>query len=791
MIKSFLFPKSRACHWGGDSSSDSGGGWTGDAGGGYNAGDFGGDYGGNFGDAFSGADYSGSFDSGGGFNGGGFDNSDSFTGGGVNYGDAGVGFSGFGSGNFGGGFNTSDSAGGFGGSFGGSDNIGGDQGGYSGYADNSVGSFGPQGGWADALSADPNAGPGIMGYMSGMMDAPGWGPGDYGAYGGFGGAYGPGSGPFGGQPSGNQGGPFSAPEMESNTPGQPGQYGTYALGTPDVNQATIHGPAQDYSQDLSDLSGLGRGDLGATQALGRGPDFNQVFDAVNNSTLGNILGPGNLGVGFPIGAPSFFGSGQEGDPGGRGFAPAGPDPGGPQGTPDFGARGAQSEVGDYRGSQMDYDVQGLPGNKGTAEDQGYYQGFNNFAPQDIGYQYGKDQSQFAPDLSAQLGLNDIGRGITNYDLGDILSGPAFGWGPASTLGGIMGPQTLSGTGPGHFGPFADTGKGDLQANSFDSRFNGDFSPSEGNFNMAEAQAHGEQGRAGTLNLEGGYPISPGAEQYALTAGDLRSDSPGLLGGGLGYDLGTEFGNGRGPQNTSIVSMDRNISANPFMDPNFGYPGRDSFDSRFGGPYAPAVAWTSDMTLSDKGDNSRDSFDSRFGEWGPSNPNMVQQGRDQEANLLSPELMGPPSQFQLSERGPSNQNMGLPNNNPTSDEFYGPGRGENQNIGRPNSYPSLERGAPPLQVTVPGRTPSSQQTPSSRGGSFQGFQTTQQGGRSQMDALLAQARTAPTQAARIAALDALNGLISATYGRGPNNSVGRGPYNGDPDPNIAAMLRMGR
>ena len=106
--------------------------------------------------------------------------------------------------------------------------------------------------------------------------------------------------------------------------------------------------------------------------------------------------------------------------------------------------------------------------------------------------------------------------------------------------------------------------------------------------------------------------------------------------------------------------------------------------------------------------------------------------------------------------------------------------------------NIERAAPPLQVTVPGRTAPPTQTQSRSSAqtqsrsSSQAAQQASRGDRSSLDALLTQARTAPTLAGRIAALDALNGAISAMRAAGLPN-----PYGRDPDPGINAALRMGR
>lgn len=245
--------------------------------------------------------------------------------------------------------------------------------------------------------------------------------------------------------------------------------------------------------------------------------------------------------------------------------------------------------------------------------------------------------------------------------------------------------------------------------------------------------------------------------------------------------------------------------------------RDNFDSRFG-------TWVNDPGLDfsrpssvnpnvdyldapDRGSlsnlptnlerNSDADFNSRFGTWENLNDpnaltyidpattttvgkNVAPEARDSfDARFGGPYQA--PSMYDTRDEG-QNQNMGRPQNNPTVGEFLGPGRGQSQNMYAPQLAPevraAIERGdsRAPLQVTVPGRTAS--QTPSQGRASTSAFGRPSQ---SQYDALLSQARTAPTMAGRIQALDSLNGLISA---RG-------NPWGRDPDPFIASQLRQGR
>lgn len=668
-------PKSLTCSWG--DGGDSGPGDTGDAGGGYNAGDFSGGFDGGVSDG-----YSSNFDGGGGFDGGNQS---------------------FGGGFDGGGFQSS-----------GSDNIGGDfSGTYGGGAGDYTGSFGTDGGWQDAVSGFQDAGPGMFGYMSGDMSAPGWNAGDYGAFGGFGNP-----GAFGGP--GNPSGPFG--------PGDGGALPYAASPTGgELNGATIHGSANDYSGGLNALARGGdpANDLSAQLGIN---DIGQNLGQQQANTLtGNFA---NVYAGTPGHFNDTFGEFQGyqlgGNPNATVYAPG--------------------SMLDNTGVMTDRGLGQDPNDAQQAIDSALGRGHQQ---QDVGQQNnysieGKDQSRFG-DPTPVGDLNS-----------PFFASPGFGFGPMSTLAASQGAY-LTDVGPGYFSGGANT------APNFDAAHNANFSPSEGNFNMAEAQAHGEQGRAGdNYNPDPGYdhgggrgpsqvaqqdsfdsrfsfdPSAPitqydvgmtlgrdnaapfqlnGAEQYALTQGDLQHAPPALSGGNIGYDLGTGFA-GRGAQ---MVASDRALSLNP--DDN-NYP-------------------VYDFNPSSRGLSFNDLYDA----------------------------------------GPSFGRQAA-NNHPTLAEFLGPGRGLSQDMYAPS------RSSPSLQVTVPGRT--SQETPSTRsGGPFQGFQS-RGDTRSQMDALLAASRNPnATQAGRIAALDALNGLISAQYGRGPNNSVGRGPYGGDPDPFIAAMLARGR
>lgn len=94
----------------------------------------------------------------------------------------------------------------------------------------------------------------------------------------------------------------------------------------------------------------------------------------------------------------------------------------------------------------------------------------------------------------------------------------------------------------------------------------------------------------------------------------------------------------------------------------------------------------------------------------------------------------------------------------------------------------ERSGPPLTSrSTTQQSRGGQQQQSGRSGPFTG-----QVSRGQLDSLLNTARTAPTLQGRVAALDQLNGIISAMKAAGLPNPFGR-----DPDPGINAALRQGR
>lgn len=336
---------------------------------------------------------------------------------------------------------------------------------------------------------------------------------------------------------------------------------------------------------------------------------------------------------------------------------------------------------------------------------------------------------------------------------------------------------------------------DYPTDTFDSRFGGPYPPPAApdygpDVATNHGPAHDYSADVAGLAQGQGYPVgqvtnSPLADIPAPDTFDARfGDFPATLGWVPGEQLAGRAG----------LAEPTDWAQNPFAADT-----RDSFDSRFGGPYPEARGpdWTyydpNNVTVVPQ--DVRDNFDARFG--GPYPSSLSYPAPVNNPNARGPEfnLFGNPQVLfdrtfdakTFNDIVPAldmrNNSVPLPVANPLDvdartapsgrSNFEAPSRSGRDNVetrgGRTDLSPDNSREA--------GRTAQTVTNAIQRG---------DPNSMAYLNALLQEARTAPTLAGRIAALDALNGIISAMKDAGRPNPFGR-----DPDPNIAAALRQGR